>query len=115
MPKGRVVDTAFTWGDDRRPHVPWDRTVIYESHVRGFTIRHPEVPAPLRGTFAGLSQPKIVRYLRNLGVTSVELLPVRAFIDDRFLIKRGLGNYWGYNRSEEHTSELQSLLRHSYA
>jgi glycogen operon protein len=97
MPKCRVVETAFTWGDDRRPGIPWDRTVIYEMHVRGFTIRHPEIPLPLRGTVAALGQPEILRYLKALGITAVELLPVHAFIDDRFLVERGLANYWGYN------------------
>ena len=97
MPKCRVVDTAFTWKDDRRPKVPWSETILYELHVRGFTMRHPQVPSPLRGTFLGLAQPAVLDHLRKLGVTSVELLPVHAAIDERHLVEKGLRNYWGYN------------------
>ncbi len=77
--------------------VPWERTILYEAHVRGFTKRHPDVPEPLRGTFAGLSTPTVLEYVRSLGVTSVELLPVHTFINDDHLLKGGLVNYWGYN------------------
>jgi isoamylase len=97
MPKCVVVDTAFTWGADRPPRTPWHASVLYELHVRGYTKRHPEVPGPLQGTFAGLGSPAVVRHLRELGVSAVELLPVHAFLDDRHLIERGLHNYWGYN------------------
>ena len=97
MPKCRVVDRAFTWGNDRHPLVPWSDTVIYETHVRGFTMRHPEVPAPLRGTFAGMSTHAVIDYLKALGITSVELLPVQSFVDERHLAAHGLRNYWGYN------------------
>ncbi|MFM2042677.1 MAG: glycogen debranching enzyme GlgX [Pseudomonadota bacterium] len=97
MPKCRVVDPAFTWGTDRRPRIPWDRTIIYETHVRGHTMRHPAVPPHLSGTFAGFSQKEVVDYLRALGVTSVEFLPIHAFVDDRYLVEKGLRNYWGYN------------------
>ena len=97
MPKCRVIDPAFTWGDDRRPNIPWNDTVIYETHVRGFTLRHPEVPQPLRGTYAGLATPAIIAHLQRLGVTAVEVMPVHAFADDRFLVEQGLRNYWGYN------------------
>jgi glycogen operon protein len=97
MPKCRVVDTAFTWAGDRRPRTPWHETVLYEMHVRGFTMRHPDVPERLRGTFAGLSTPPAIQHLRSLGVTAVELLPIHGFLDDRPLVKRGLRNYWGYN------------------
>jgi len=97
MPKCRVVDTAFSWGDDRRPNVPWHDTVIYELHVGGYTRLHPQVPPPLRGTFAGLSCPAIIDHLCGLGVTSVELMPVHAFVDDRRLVEQGMRNYWGYN------------------
>jgi isoamylase len=97
MPKCRVVDTAFTWVEDRRPQRPWHDTVIYELHLRGFTMRHPEVPPALRGTYAGLSSPGAIRYLRSLGITAVELMPIHAFIDERNLVERGLRNYWGYN------------------
>jgi glycogen operon protein len=96
-PKCRVIDPAFTWGDDRPPRVPWHDTVIYEAHVRGFTMRHPEVPQHLRGTYAGLATAPVVAHLRRLGVTTVELMPVHAFVDDRHLLDRGLRNYWGYN------------------
>ena len=97
MPKCKVIDTAFTWGADRRPETDWHRSIIYEIHVKGATWRHPLVPEPLRGTFAGLGAQAMVDYLRALGVTAVELLPIHAFIDDRPLVDRGLVNYWGYN------------------
>lgn len=97
MPKCVVVDTAFTWGEDRRLYTRWHESVIYETHVRGYTIRHPMVPPELRGTFAGLSAPAVVEYLQRLGITAVELMPVHAFVDDRHLVERRLRNYWGYN------------------
>ena len=97
MPKCRVIDPAFTWGDDRAPRVPWHDTVIYELHVRGFTMRHPDVPLNLRGTYAGLASAQVVDYLQRLGVTTVELMPVHSFVDDRHLVEKGLRNYWGYN------------------
>ncbi|WP_119459310.1 glycogen debranching protein GlgX [Rhodospirillaceae bacterium SYSU D60014] len=97
MPKCRIVDTAFTWGEDRRPRRPWHETIIYELHVRGFTKLHPDVPEPLRGTFAGLAAPAVIQHLSDLGVTAVELLPIQAFIDDRYLVEKQLRNYWGYN------------------
>jgi glycogen operon protein len=97
MPKCRVVDTAYTWAQDRPPRRPWHETILYELHVRGFTMLHPDVPQALRGTFAGLSTPAAIRYLRGLGITAVELLPVQAFVDDRLLLGRRLRNYWGYN------------------
>jgi len=97
MLKGVVVDPAFTWGADRAPHTRWHRTIIYELHVKGFTIRHPEVPAGLRGTYAALATAPVIDHLTQLGVTAVELLPVHTFVDDRHLIERGLRNYWGYN------------------
>ncbi len=97
MPKCRVIDPAFSWGRERRPEVPWDRTVIYEAHVRGYTKLHPSVPDKLRGTFSGLGRKEVVDYLRSLGVTSVELLPIHAFVNDRHLLEKRLTNYWGYN------------------
>ncbi|MBV9860693.1 MAG: glycogen debranching protein GlgX [Alphaproteobacteria bacterium] len=97
MPKCRVVDPAFTWGRERRPAVPWNRTIVYEAHVRGFTKRHPLVPEELRGTFAGIATKDVIDYLRSLGVTSLELLPIHTFVNDRHLLERGLTNYWGYN------------------
>jgi len=97
MPKCSVVDTAFTWGRDRAPAHQWHQTLIYEMHVRGFTLNSEQVAPQFRGTFAGLSDPSIIGYLRDLGATAVELLPVHAFIDERELTSRGLSNYWGYN------------------
>ncbi|WP_299444223.1 glycogen debranching protein GlgX [uncultured Rhodospira sp.] len=97
MPKCQVVDTAFTWGPDPFSQNPWHDTILYEMHVRGFTMRHPEVPVPLRGTFAALAEAPVVEYLRELGITAVELLPVHAFVHDRHLVERGVRNYWGYN------------------
>jgi len=97
MPKCRVIEPAFTWGDDRAPRTPWHDTVIYELHVRGFTMQHPDVPAFMRGTYAGLATEPVIDHLRRLGVTAVELMPVHAFIDDRHLVAKGLRNYWGYN------------------
>src|ERR1700742_310073 len=96
-PKCRVIDPAFTWGDDRAPRVPWHDTVIYEAHVRGLTMRHPEVPKHLRGTYAGLATAPVIEHFKRLGITTVELMPVHAFVDDRTLIEKGLRNYWGYN------------------
>jgi glycogen operon protein len=96
-PLAAVVDTAFTWGDDRPPRTPWHRTLIYELHVRGFTMRHPGVPEKLRGTYAGLASEAALEHLRALGVTAVELMPVHHFLRDRHLVEKGLTNYWGYN------------------
>jgi isoamylase len=97
MPKNRVIDSAFTWGSDRPPNIPWHETLIYELHVKGFTMCHPDVPAHLRGTYAGLASAPVLEYLTRLGVTSIELMPVHSFVDDRQLVERGLRNYWGYN------------------
>ena len=97
MPKCRVVDPAFTWTGDRRPAIPWERTIVYEAHVRGLTKRHPLIPEELRGTFAALARPEIGEYIRSLGVTAVELLPIHAVVDDGPLLDKGLRNYWGYN------------------
>ena len=97
MPKCVVLEEAFTWGEDHRPSVPWTETVFYELHVKGFTVQHPAVSPPLRGTFAGLAAPAVIEYLHELGVTTLELLPVQAFFDDRRLVEHKLRNYWGYN------------------
>ncbi|KRV49413.1 glycogen debranching protein [Wenjunlia vitaminophila] len=97
VPKGVVVDDRFDWSADRRPATPWAETVIYELHVRGFTMRHPQVPRELRGTFAGLAHPAVIEHLTDLGVTAVELLPVQQFVADGHLVARGLTNYWGYS------------------
>jgi glycogen operon protein len=97
MMKGRVIDSAFTWGRERRPETPWEKTFIYEAHVKGFTKRHPDLPESLRGTYAGLAAKRVVDYVRSLGITAIELLPVHTFVDDNYLIDKGLRNYWGYN------------------
>jgi len=97
MPRCRVIDPAFTWGNTAKPNVPWENTVFYETHVRGFTMRHPSVPEHERGTFAAFHQYDVVEYIRSLGVTSVELMPVHYFLDDNHLLEKGLRNFWGYN------------------
>ena len=97
MPKCVVVESAFTWGQDVRPAVRWMRTIFYELHVKGFTFLHPGVPRAQRGTFSGLTSRAVIAYLQDLGVTSLELLPIQAFVDDRRLVERKLRNYWGYN------------------
>ncbi|MGA7920757.1 MAG: glycogen debranching protein GlgX [Candidatus Acidiferrales bacterium] len=97
MPKCRVVDPSFTWSRDRKPFVPWDQTIVYEIHVKGFTKLQPLVPEEFRGTFMGLGRKVVVDYIKSLGVTSVELLPIHAYVDDSHLLEKGLTNYWGYN------------------
>ncbi len=97
IPKSVVVDPRFDWEDDRRPETPWAHSVIYELHVKGFTQRNPAVRADLRGTYAGLASEESIAYLRTLGVTAVELLPIQHIADEAFLPGRGLVNYWGYS------------------
>ena len=97
MPKCQVVDTSFTWGNDRSPNTSWHDTVIYELHVKGFTKQHPEIPEQLRGTYAGLASAPAIEHLTRLGVTAVELMPVHSFVQDKHLVEQGLSNYWGYN------------------
>ena len=97
VPKCRVIDPAFTWGSERRPNVPWEQTIFYEMHVKGFTMLHDRIPENCRGTFAALADPHVIAYLKSLGLTSVELLPIHAFVDDDYLLQKGLRNYWGYN------------------
>jgi glycogen operon protein len=97
MPKGVVIDGAFSWGDDRRPRIPWSRTVIYECHVKGMTMLHPDVPEHLRGTYLGLATDPIIDHLKSLHVTAVELMPVHHEVAERSVAERGLTNYWGYN------------------
>jgi glycogen operon protein len=96
-PLAAIVDPAFTWGDDQRPRTPWHNTVIYEMHVRGFSMRHPDIPEHLRGTYEALTTEPALRHLTDLGVTAVELMPVHHHARDRHLEDRGLTNYWGYN------------------
>jgi len=97
MPRSVVVNPHFPWGDDTRPNTAWRDTVIYEAHVRGFTMLHPDIPADLRGTYAGLAHPVAVEHLQKLGVTAIELMPVHHFIDQQRLVESGLRNYWGYD------------------
>jgi isoamylase len=97
IPKCVVVDPAFTWGGDQLLKTAWDKTIIYEVHVKGFTARHPDVPEPMRGTYSALTTPAVIDHLLALGVTALELLPVQHFVRDRHLYDRGLTNYWGYN------------------
>ncbi len=97
MPKCRVVRSGFNGTAAHRPNRPWPQTIIYELHVRGYTMRHPQVPAELRGTLAGLSQPAVLDHLTGLGITAVELLPIHPIADEARLTAHGLSNYWGYN------------------
>jgi isoamylase len=97
LPKCVVVDPAFSWGQDAPLRIPWHQTLIYEMHVKGFTARHPKVPKEMRGTYAGLTHPAVVDYLKTLGITAVELMPVHQFVADKPLVDRNLTNYWGYN------------------
>jgi len=92
-----VIDPTYPWGEDRRPNTPWNKTVIYEAHVKGLTARHPGVAPELRGTYAGLASEPVLEHLTSLGVTAVELMPVHHHVEDRLLVERGLTNYWGYN------------------
>jgi len=97
MPKSVVIDNAFDWGNDRHPETPLHQSIIYEVHVKGFTELCPNLPEKIRGTYAGLGCTTSIEYLKKLGVTAVELLPVHAHVDDKALVDRGLVNYWGYN------------------
>ncbi len=98
VPKNVIVDRDFDWrGEPGRQRVPWDHTVIYEAHVKGFTKRHPKVPENLRGTYAGMGDKHVIEYIKSLGVTTVELLPVHSFVNDSYLLDKKLVNYWGYN------------------
>jgi isoamylase len=97
MPKCVVHQPYFDWSGDRHLQIPWHDTVIYETHVKGVTVRHPDVPPEMAGTFAGLAHSAVVEYLKHVGVTAVELMPVHLFIHDKHLVDQGLKNYWGYN------------------
>ena len=97
VPKCKVIDPAYTWGRDQRVNVPWEKTIFYETHTRGFTMRHPSVPEELKGTFSGLMVDDVIQHIKGLGVTSVELLPIHAFVNDQHLLQKGMTNYWGYN------------------
>lgn len=97
IPKSVVVDDAFDWEGDKPLNIPYHRTIIYETHVKGFTKLHPDIPEEMRGTYAALAHPVTLNYLRELGITAIELMPVHHFVADRHLKERGLTNYWGYN------------------
>lgn len=97
VPKCVVIDPSFDWEDDQCPRIPFHKTIIYETHVKGLTKLHPQIPENIRGSFAGLAHPAMVRYLKELGITAVELMPVHSFLNDRHLEEKGLTNYWGYN------------------
>ena len=118
MPKCVVVDPSFEWSEARsHKRIPWDHTIIYEMHVRGFTKQFPKMKEKLQGTFAGLGQKEVVDYIRSLGVTSVELLPIHAFVNDSHLLEKGVTNYWGYNSigffapDPRYASEREQTLR----
>ena len=97
LPKCVVVDPSFDWGNDRAPKTPYHQSIIYETHLKGFTQLHPEIPEEIRGTYAALAHPVTIKYLKELGITAVELMPVHHFVADRHLKEKGLTNYWGYN------------------
>jgi glycogen operon protein len=107
MVKSVVVDVAHTWAHERRPQVSWEDTIIYEAHAKGLTQQREDIPEDARGTFRGLSEPGMIAHLRKLGVTAVELLPIHSFLDDQYLVDRGLRNYWGYNTLSFFTPEAR--------
>ena len=92
-----VINPYFDWGHDRPPNHEYNETIIYEAHVRGMTMLHPEVPEELRGTYAGLCHPSVIKHLKKLGITAIELMPCHQFVNDPSLQDKGLTNYWGYN------------------
>ena len=112
-PLALVVDTAFTWGDDRPPRVPWHKTLIYEAHVKGLTMRHPGVPDDRRGTYAGVATEPIIEHLLSLNVTAIELLPVHFHLDSRRLQNLGLTNYWGYDTLNYFAPHIEYASRQS--
>ena len=110
-PLSVIVDPTFNWGNDQPPKTPWHKTVIYETHVKGFTKLHPDVPERLRGTYSGLASRAAIRHLVELGVTAVELMPVHFFLQDRFLVDKSLSNYWGYNTVSYFAPEISYCSR----
>jgi glycogen operon protein len=110
---GAVVDAAFTWGDDRPPRTPWHKTLIYEAHIKGLTMRHPDIPENRRGTYMAIAAEPIVQHLKSLGVTAIELLPVHQHLDDRTLLERGLTNFWGYNTLNYFAPHMEYVARES--
>jgi isoamylase len=114
-PLAAVIDTAFTWGDDRPPRTPWHKTLIYEAHVKGLSMRHPDVPEDKRGSYAGIASEPIINHLLSLGVTAIEVLPVHQHLDDRHLVEKGLRNYWGYNTLGYFAPQLDYASKDSQA
>src|SRR5947209_7244814 len=112
-PLATVIDTAFTWGDDRPPRTPWHKSLIYELHIKGFTQRMPDVPERICGTYAGLASEAAIQHLNSLNVTAVELMPVHHHVDDRHLFEKGLCNYWGYNTLAFFAPDLRYASKHS--
>ena len=110
---GSTIDTAFTWGDDRRPRTPWHKTLIYEAHVKGLTKLHLEVEEDRRGTYSGVMSDAVISHLKKMGVTAIELLPVHAHVDDRDLLWKGLTNYWGYNTLNYFAPHMEYSMRGS--
>jgi isoamylase len=126
MIKAVVADDGFNWGDDRPPNVPWSETVIYEAHVRGLTMLREDIRPNERGTFAALADDRVIDHLRRLGITAIELMPIHAFLQDRYLLQKGLRNYWGYNTigyfaieprylSEDSINEMRIAVRRLHA
>lgn len=126
VPKGVVVDPSFNWGGDTAPRVRRSEMVLYETHVKGMTQRHPLVPPDQQGKFLGLSSEPVLEHLVKLGVTSVQIMPIHAFVDDRFLVAKGLRNFWGYNSigffapeprymAQDQIWELQTMVRRFHA
>lgn len=122
VPKAVVVDESFNWDNDRPPRTAWSQTIIYEAHVGGFTRLQTLIAENLRGSFAGLASDTVISYLKSLGITAIELLPVHAFVDDHFLVKKNLTNYWGYNTlgyfcaesrylSDDNRNEFKSMVK----
>ena len=112
VPKAVVVDDGFSWREDRRPNIPWSETVIYEAHVKGLTWLMEEVHPPARGTLHALGHPDVIAYLKRLGVTAIELLPIHAYLQDRNLLEKGLHNYWGYNTLSFFAPDPSYLVEH---
>jgi isoamylase len=97
IPKSVVINSGFDWGDDKPPRTPYHQSVIYEAHVKGLTQTHPDIPEEIRGTYAAIGHPACIKYLTDLGITAIELMPIHQFVNDRHLVEKGLNNYWGYN------------------
>ncbi len=123
MPKGRVVShDDFDWQDDQHPYIPWTQTIVYETHVKGISRQHPEVPTELQGTYLGMAHPAVIEHLKDLGITAVQLLPIQSFMPEPHLEVQGLTNYWGYNplnwfapdpryACEDAVNEVKTLVR----